>query len=295
MSLGATASAPAAACEMAVFASSSSVTSLSTVPSSRTMPQWPCEVYSHMHTSVITTRSGWASLIARTASCTTPSLSYAPEPCASFSAGMPNSSTAGMPSAWALAGLLDRVGDREAVDPRHRLDRRAAVGAELDEHRVDEVGGRQLGLAHHVAQGAGAAEAAHAGGGEGHPLSVGWAFAWSSRIADMLQWPVAMRSGPRSTAATWSQPGRRDLRGPRDFPVMVNGAIPLGGDPSALLASARDFFAARGRGSASSRAPPPRTRRPRSRHAARAGALPRDAPQRAVRAARGGGLRRCGG
>src|SRR5690242_7918681 len=65
MSLGATASAPAAACEIAVFASSSSVTSLSTRPSSRTMPQWPCEVYSHMHTSVITSRSGCASLIAR--------------------------------------------------------------------------------------------------------------------------------------------------------------------------------------------------------------------------------------
>ncbi len=75
MSLGATASAPERACEMAVLASSSSDRSLSTWPSARTTPQWPWEVYSHRHTSVMTTRSGWASLSARTASCTTPSSS----------------------------------------------------------------------------------------------------------------------------------------------------------------------------------------------------------------------------
>src|SRR5918999_3970574 len=101
MSLGATASAPERACEMAVFASSSRVRSLSTLPSSSTIPQWPCEVYPHRHTSVITSRSGCASLIARTASCTTPSSSYAPEPCSSLSAGTPNSRTPGMPSACA--------------------------------------------------------------------------------------------------------------------------------------------------------------------------------------------------
>ena len=59
----------------------------------------------------MTTRSGWASLIARVASWTTPSSSQAPEPCSSFSAGRPNSSTAGIPSecaspasstAWAI-------------------------------------------------------------------------------------------------------------------------------------------------------------------------------------------------
>ena len=70
------------------------------------------------------------------------------------------------------AGLLHRVRDGEALDPRHRLDRRAAVGAELDEHRVDEVPRRELGLAHHVAQCPGAAEASHAGSGKGHDPSV---------------------------------------------------------------------------------------------------------------------------
>ena len=74
MSEGATASAPASACEIAVRASSSTVMSLSTSPS-RTKPQWPCEVYSHRQTSVITVSSGWASFSARTASWTTPSSS----------------------------------------------------------------------------------------------------------------------------------------------------------------------------------------------------------------------------
>jgi ribosomal protein S18 acetylase RimI-like enzyme len=36
--------------------------------------------------------------------------------------------------------------------------------------------------------------------------------------------------------------------GRTDFPVMFNAAIPLGGDPRALVAFARDFFAGRGRG-----------------------------------------------
>ena len=99
MSLGATASAPASACEIAVRASSSTVMSLSTSPS-RTNPQWPCDVYSQRHTSVITTRSGWASLSARTAICTMPSSSYAPEPASSLSAGIPKRSTAPIPEAW---------------------------------------------------------------------------------------------------------------------------------------------------------------------------------------------------
>ena len=101
MSLGATASAPASACETAVRASRSSVASLSTTPSARSTPQWPWLVYSHRHRSVITSRSGCAALIARVASWITPSSSHAPEPCSSLSAGRPNSSTAGIPSAAA--------------------------------------------------------------------------------------------------------------------------------------------------------------------------------------------------
>jgi ribosomal protein S18 acetylase RimI-like enzyme len=36
--------------------------------------------------------------------------------------------------------------------------------------------------------------------------------------------------------------------GANDFPVMANGAIPLDGDPVALVAAAREYFAARERG-----------------------------------------------
>ena len=75
MSLGATASAPASAWEIAVFASSSTRDVVVDLAASRTKPQWPCEVYSQRQTSVITVRSGWASFSARTAICTIPSSS----------------------------------------------------------------------------------------------------------------------------------------------------------------------------------------------------------------------------
>jgi len=92
MSLGATTSAPAAACDTAVLANSSNVASLSTTPF-RTMPQWPCEVYSQRQTSVITTRSGAARFMARTVSWMIPCSSYAPLPCSSLAGGNPNSNT----------------------------------------------------------------------------------------------------------------------------------------------------------------------------------------------------------
>ena len=76
MSDGATMSAPASACVIAILASSSSVMSLLTSPFWIT-PQCPWSMYSHRHTSVITTRSGVSSLMALTAICTVPSGSYA--------------------------------------------------------------------------------------------------------------------------------------------------------------------------------------------------------------------------
>ena len=90
-------SAPASAWDTAVFASNSSVASLSTYAPSRT-PQCPWSVYSHRHTSVTTASPGTAALMARTASCTTPFGAYACVPTPSLSFGSPNSSTAGMPS-----------------------------------------------------------------------------------------------------------------------------------------------------------------------------------------------------
>src|SRR2546421_551875 len=69
-------------------------------------------------------------------------------------------------------GLLDRVRDREAVDPRHRLDWHAAVGAELHEERLNQVSRRELGLPDHPAKQPGPAEPSHAGGGKRHGVSL---------------------------------------------------------------------------------------------------------------------------
>ncbi len=131
MSEGAMMSAPARAWDTAVRASSSSVASLSTTTPpvlSRSTPQCPWLVYSHRHRSQMTSRSGWASLIARVASWTIPSSSQAPEPSSSLAAGSPNRSTAGMPSAaaspasstawaierWSIPGI-SAIGSRRSM------------------------------------------------------------------------------------------------------------------------------------------------------------------------------------
>ena len=67
-----------------------------------------------------------------------------------------------------LARLVDGVRDRQPLDARHRLDRRAAVGPELDEQRVHQVRRAEIRLSDQVAQEAGLAQPPHAGGGKGH-------------------------------------------------------------------------------------------------------------------------------
>ncbi len=74
MSDGATISAPARTCDRALAASHSSVASLSTSPLT-IFPQCPWLVYSQLHTSVMTSRSGNSRLMARIARCTIPSSS----------------------------------------------------------------------------------------------------------------------------------------------------------------------------------------------------------------------------
>ena len=69
-----------------------------------------------------------------------------------------------------LGGVLDQVGDRVALDAGHRRDLFADLLAGDDEGGHDQVGRRELGLADERAEGVGAAQAAHAGGGEGHPV-----------------------------------------------------------------------------------------------------------------------------
>ncbi len=67
-----------------------------------------------------------------------------------------------------LTGLGDGVGDRQAIDAGHRRDRLAAVDAVGDEHRVDEVGGLEAGLADQAAERVAGAEATQAGLGKRH-------------------------------------------------------------------------------------------------------------------------------
>ncbi len=106
-------SAPARACDTAVFARRSSVGSLR-ISSPCTTPQCPWSVYSHRQTSVITRMLCTSFLIADAASWTVPCASYAPEALASFASGMPNRRTAGTPSerascASATASSTDRL------------------------------------------------------------------------------------------------------------------------------------------------------------------------------------------
>src|SRR5439155_1287797 len=96
MSDGATMSAPARACASASFTSGSRLASFATSPFS-TMPQCPWSVYSQRQTSVTTSSSGSALLIASTARTTIPSAAYAPEPIASLRSGMRKMITAGTP------------------------------------------------------------------------------------------------------------------------------------------------------------------------------------------------------
>ena len=83
-------------------------------------------------------------------------------------AGNPNSSTAGMPSAWAIPASSTAPPIETWSIPGI-----SGIGVRLgperdDEHRVDEVRHAQLGLADEAAEHAGRAQATQAGGGKGH-------------------------------------------------------------------------------------------------------------------------------
>ena len=164
-------SAPARAWLTAVRASSSSVASLSTAPSSRRHAAVAVVgVLAQAHVGDDQRASGSACLIARAVICTTPSSSHAPEPCSSFSAGIPNRSTAPSPSIGSFASALDRAGDRQAREVRQRYaGAGSGWGVRLGhEHRQHQLAGAQLGLAHQPAQTRGRAQSAHARVGIGH-------------------------------------------------------------------------------------------------------------------------------
>ena len=129
-------------------------------------------MYSHRHTSVITTSPGTSYFKVRTARCTTPFSAYAPLARSSFTAGMPNKIAVrghtdslafddGVRSNWSLSGdraestrrimegagipsnrfsKIEGVADREAyypdnpLDPRNRRTRPVGL-APVGEHR----------------------------------------------------------------------------------------------------------------------------------------------------------------
>ncbi len=157
MSLGATMSAPAAAWETAVRASSSTEASLRTWkwpsrPRSVT-PQCPWLVYSHRHTSVMTSRSGSAAFRARTACCTMPSVVVSAAGLFVLVRGDAEKQHGAHPGFARGPGLGDEFGDGELRDARHGRDGLAPRDLLADEKRQDQVGGAHRRLADHLTQG----------------------------------------------------------------------------------------------------------------------------------------------
>ena len=146
MSDGATKSAPASACDTAVSTSRATVGSLTTCSPSR-MPQWPCEVYSHRHTSVSTSKPGTPRLIARTAVCTGARGSDDFEPIASLCSGRPKSRTPAMPSCFAAAASCTASSTDSWKMPGIEPIGPPDVVALAHEERVDEAVRRQPRLA----------------------------------------------------------------------------------------------------------------------------------------------------
>ncbi len=86
------------------------VASLSTVPSSASRPQWPCEVNSSRHRSAITTvASPTSATTSRMTAFRIPSGSYAADPVASRSFGTANSINPPTPASTASSAALRTV------------------------------------------------------------------------------------------------------------------------------------------------------------------------------------------
>ena len=167
MSLGATASAPASAWEIAVFASSSTrevVVDLAVADEAAVavrgvlaeadvgdhdqfgvgLLQRP---HRHLHDALVVVGAG-AGLV--------------------LGGGDAEEQDRADPGGGDLGRLRDQLRDREALDARHRLDLLADPLAGDDEGGLDQVLRGELGLADEAAQGLGAAQAAHACGGKCH-------------------------------------------------------------------------------------------------------------------------------
>ena len=158
MSDGATMSAPATACDSAARASSSTVASL-TISSPARTPQWPCDVYSHRHTSVTTSSPGTSRLRARTAACTGASGSAGRRADGVLVVGQPEQQHSRHAVGLGGGGFAHGLVDRELVDAGHRRHLAPLPFAAAHEQRIDEHVGRQPRLANERADGGRAAQA----------------------------------------------------------------------------------------------------------------------------------------
>ena len=171
MSEGATASAPARACESATRASSGSVASLSTWPSCRT-PQAPCEVYWQRHTSVSTGSPGAWVRIARIARLHGAGVVPGGRPLLILAIGQPEQQHSAHPTGLGLGRQARGDVGRDVALAGERRDRPVDARAADDEERLNQVCGRDARLAHEAAQTLGTSQAAHANSGETHTGSV---------------------------------------------------------------------------------------------------------------------------
>ena len=185
--------------------SSSRVASLSTSPSASSTPQWPWSVYSSRHRSAM--RTIWSprsSRRSRSATCTMPSGSQAPEPVASLVAGTPNRMTAGTPRPASSATSLRSDSRVCCTWPGQRGDGLGLVDALADEQRGHQVVDRQA--ASRPPSGAGSGCGA-GGGGDARESSPG-----HSRV-ERCGSRIARRTTPGGRPGQSTRPGDGVLGG----------------------------------------------------------------------------------
>ena len=110
-------------------------------------PQWPCDVYSQRHTSAMTVTSPSRRLISAIARGTAPPASHAPLPVASFSSGIPNSSTDRTPSVAEVAKLGIESVNRCVAVAGHAGDRPLDADTFAHEQWVNELRSAERRLA----------------------------------------------------------------------------------------------------------------------------------------------------
>ena len=125
-----------------------------------TMPQWPCDMYSHRQTSPISSRPGTSRLMARAAFCTMPSSAHAPVAISSFGLRQAEEDDAGNAQRLDLGALLHGFVHREVEDAGHGAHFLAHAFAGTDEQRIDESFRAEAGFADERTHRFGATQAA---------------------------------------------------------------------------------------------------------------------------------------